>query len=178
MSGLTLVLGGVRSGKSGFAKGLCEGAEGADMGGESALLYIATAEGLDDEMRGRIRRHQSERGGAWVTLEEPVEVAARLSKAPRGSVILLDCLTLWLSNLMGLGLEDEEILVRVDELAGIMSRSSSAVVAVSNDVGGGVMPANALARRFGDLSGFMNQRMAGAADEVYFLTAGIPRRLK
>ncbi|MFQ5480283.1 MAG: bifunctional adenosylcobinamide kinase/adenosylcobinamide-phosphate guanylyltransferase [Thermodesulfobacteriota bacterium] len=172
-TGFTLVLGGVRSGKSDYARRLCEAAPG-----EPQKVYLATAAALDPEMSLRIERHKSERGALWATVEEPVEVAKSITSTKPGSIILLDCLTLWLTNLMGLDLGDDEISGRVDGLAAVMSVSTSAVVVVSNDVGGGITPLNAMARRFADLSGFMNQRMAAAADEVYYITAGIPRRLK
>ncbi|MFQ5354176.1 MAG: bifunctional adenosylcobinamide kinase/adenosylcobinamide-phosphate guanylyltransferase [Thermodesulfobacteriota bacterium] len=173
--GFTLVLGGVRSGKSGFARDLCEEAE---VRGNGRRVYLATAEALDTEMERRIERHRRERGREWATLEEPLEVAASLSTIEQGSVVLLDCLTLWLTNLMGLGLGDDEILERIERLARTLSESSSFVVVVSNDVGGGIMPENAMARRFADISGLMNQCMAASAEEVFLMTAGLPGRLK
>ena len=169
--GLILVLGGVRSGKSDFARNLCEAAGGRK-------VYLATATALDPEMARRIERHKSERGREWTTVEEPLEVACSISSEEQGSVILIDCLTLWLSNLMGLGLGDDEILQRVDGLTGVIGESASFVAAVSNDVSQGIMPVNAMARRFADISGFMNQRLAAAAEEVFFMTAGLPARLK
>jgi len=170
--GFILVLGGVRSGKSDYARNLCEAAEGV------RRVYLATATALDSEMELRIKRHKKERGREWATIEEPVDVAKSLSAIQQGSVILIDCLTLWLTNLMGLGLGDDEILKRVDTLAAAISESTSMVVAVSNEVGRGIMPVNAMARRFADISGFMNQRMAAYADEVFLMTAGLSARLK
>jgi len=170
-TGFTLVLGGVRSGKSSFARTLCEAADGS-------AVFIATATPLDVEMEKRIVRHRQERGERWSTLEEPLEVAGCLTSIKSGSVVLVDCLTLWLTNLMELGLDDEVILSRVQDLAAAMRDCAAAVVAVSNDVGGGITPVNALARRFADLSGLMNQSMAACAEDVYFITAGLPARLK
>jgi len=169
--GFILVLGGVRSGKSGFARGLCEATEGRK-------VYLATAQALDGEMELRIERHKRERGTEWTAVEEPVEVAARIGSMGQGTVILLDCLTLWLTNLMGLGLGDDEILGRVDELTATITGSPSFIVAVSNEVGRGIMPVNAMARRFADISGLMNQRLAASAEEVFFLTAGLSAQLK
>jgi len=171
--GLTLVLGGVRSGKSGFARSLAETA-----GVTGRRVYLATAQALDDEMRQRIRRHQEERGPNWTTIEEPLEPSRVVSSMSAGDLVLMDCLTLYLTNLMGQELGDDEILKRVDGLSSAIIESGAAVIVVSNEVGGGVMPVNAMARRFSDLSGLMNQHMASAADRVYLLTAGLPRRLK
>jgi len=172
IQGFTLVLGGVRSGKSDYARNLCEAAD------SGRRVYLATATALDAEMELRIKRHQKERGREWTTIEEPVEVAKSVSAIQQGSVILIDCLTLWLTNLMGLGLGDDEILKRVDTLGVVISDTPSMVVAVSNEVGRGIMPVNAMARRFADISGFMNQRMAAYADEVFLMTAGLSARLK
>jgi len=169
--GFVLVLGGVRSGKSNFARELCEAADGPK-------VYLATATALDVEMEQRIERHKRERGNNWATVEEPLEVAERLGALRQGSVVLLDCLTLWLTNLVELNLGDDEILRRVDALALAMKESGLLVVAVSNDVGRGIMPVNAMARRFADTSGLMNQRMAAAADEVFLMTSGLATRLK
>jgi len=173
IKGFILVLGGVRSGKSGFARNLCEAAEGVGQ-----RVYLATATALDAEMESRIERHKQERGSEWVTLEEPVEVAESISSIEAGSVVLLDCLTLWLSNLMGLGLGDGEILKKVDLLTKAISGSPSLIVAVSNEVGRGIMPVNAMARRFADISGLMNQSLAAVAKEVFLMTAGLAARLK
>jgi len=170
--GFILVLGGVRSGKSDYARNLCEAVH------TGRKVYLATAEALDSEMERRIKRHKEERGSEWATIEEPVEVAESVSAIPHGSVILIDCLTLWLTNLMGLGLGDDEILKRVDTLGVVISETPSMVVAVSNEVGRGIMPVNAMARRFADISGFMNQRMAAVAEEVFLMTAGLSARLK
>jgi adenosylcobinamide kinase/adenosylcobinamide-phosphate guanylyltransferase len=171
--GLTLVIGGARSGKSGFALSLAE-----DASVRGPRVYLATASALDDEMRARIKRHREERSPLWTTVEEPTDPASVLGAYGPGGVVLIDCLTLWVTNLMEAGLGDGDIMERVDELARLSSEQGSAVIAVSNEVGCGIMPVNAMARRFGDLSGFMNQRMARAATRVYRLTAGLAVRLK
>jgi len=171
--GFILVLGGVRSGKSGFARNLCEAVEGTGQ-----KLYLATATALDAEMERRIESHKQERGSEWATIEEPVKVVEAISSMEEGSVVLLDCLTLWLTNLMGQDLGDEEILERVDSLGTALYDTHSLIVAVSNEVGRGIMPVNAMARRFADISGLMNQRLAAVAKEVFLMTAGLATRLK
>ncbi len=168
---VVLVLGGARSGKSAFALALA-----GKMPGRKR--YIATAEPFDEEMAARIATHRAERGPEWVTIEEPANIAAVIRETAPGGVMLIDCLTLWLSNQLGRGLDDSEILAAVEELAGVLGETPSSVVAVSNEVGSGIVPDNALARRFRDMAGVVNKRMAEAASEVYLLTAGIPFKLK
>lgn len=165
-----LVLGGARSGKSAFALELAAGLDGPK-------TFLATAEANDEEMTERIAAHRAERGPEWAVVEEPTAIAAVLKGGPDG-VLLIDCFTLWLSNLLGAGLDDEAVLAAVEEFAGVMAASSTSVVAVSNEVGSGIVPDNALGRRFRDLAGALNRRMAEAADEVYLITAGLPLRLK
>ncbi|HEB76747.1 MAG TPA: bifunctional adenosylcobinamide kinase/adenosylcobinamide-phosphate guanylyltransferase [Nitrospirae bacterium] len=172
---LVFVTGGARSGKSSFALN-----EASSMPGPKA--YIATAEPLDGEMAERIRRHREERGSGWDTLEEPVELAALLrSVKDRYSVLLVDCLTLWLSNIYIVdraGVEREiEGLVRVlKELRG--SPGCPSLYLVSNEVGMGIVPENRLARVFRDMAGRLNQEVAGVADEVYLVVSGIPLKVK
>lgn len=171
-NGFTFVVGGARSGKSSFALKLAE-ASG------SPRLYIATARPLDSEMEERIRTHREERGGGWDTLEETVEVSGGVMKAGEGyRVVLVDCLTLWLTNLLMAGLDDSSVKREVDGLIEAFKGASAKVIAVSNEVGLGVVPGDPLSRRFRDLSGTMNQRMASAAKEAYFVASGIPIRMK
>ncbi|MGH6933055.1 MAG: bifunctional adenosylcobinamide kinase/adenosylcobinamide-phosphate guanylyltransferase [Dongiaceae bacterium] len=164
-----LVLGGARSGKSRFAEELV-----ADRPGHQ--IYLATAQAGDREMAERIRRHRERRGESWHTLEEPLELAgALLAHGRDGAIILVDCLTLWLSNLMGAGRDPErETRTLVDALR----RVTGDIVLVSNEVGHGIVPDNALARAFRDHAGLLNQAVAAAADQVYFVTAGLPMALK
>lgn len=167
MTRITLVLGGARSGKSRFAEGLAKGFDGPK-------TYIATAEPFDDEMRQRIARHREQRAGdGWVTLEAPLDPASAL-RAAQG-MVLLDCVTVWLGNLMH---HERNIRTAVGDLALSLRDSAARIVLVSNEVGLSIVPENAMARRFRDEQGLANQRLAEAADEVYFVAAGLPLKLK
>jgi len=165
LSGVILVLGGARSGKSSFAESLFDGCPKA--------AYLATAEALDDEMRDRIATHQSRRGNNWVTLEEPILLAHAI--ADTNLPLLVDCLTIWLSNLMHL---EKDITAATEALCHSLQASSDPIVLVSNEVGGGIVPENALARRYRDEAGLLNQRVASVADSVFLVTAGLPQKLK
>lgn len=171
-SKVTFITGGARSGKSAFAEKLA-----LEMAGKRA--YLATAQALDDEMVARIEHHRQRRGTAWDTYEEPLAVAELLKKlSGRYDVVLLDCLTLWLSNVMARSDEDSIVMARGDELVAAIRDFPGSCIVVSNEVGLGIVPDNALARRFRDLAGFVNQRVAQAADEAYLLTSGIPLKIK
>lgn len=164
-----LVLGGARSGKSRFAESLAESVD-AD------LVYIATAEVWDAEMADRIALHRSSRSTKWKTLEAPVGLAdAVAASAVAGTVVLVDCLTLWLSNVM---LSGASIEAAENDLVSAMDQASGQIILVSNEVGLGIVPDNALARRFRDAQGRLNQRIASEADVVVFLAAGLPLYLK
>jgi len=166
------ITGGARSGKSSFAERLA-----AETAGRRA--YVATAQALDEEMAARIVKHRLDRGDAWDTYEEPLAVAELLGKlSARYSVVLLDCLTLWLSNVMAHTETDDAVSERAEELLGAVRGFSGTCIIVSNEVGLGIVPDNALARKFRDMAGMINQTMALAADEVYFTAAGIPIRIK
>lgn len=170
--GLVFIVGGARSGKSSHALRL------ASSHPWLRRVYVATAQALDTEMAARIDAHRDERGEGWETVEEPFEVAKTIESLGAGSAIIIDCLTLWLSNLMHSGLSDGEIKKAMEELAKICSSSPSLVIAVSNEVGLGLVPENPLARRFRDLSGWMNQQMASTAREAWFVASGMPLKLK
>ncbi len=166
---ITLVLGGARSGKSSFAQRLAENSAGD-------LIYIATAQAIDAEMMERITRHQSDRSPRWQTVECPVGLAAAVATHNgEHNTILVDCLTLWLSNLM---LGDHDIHAATCNLKDAVAGSVGQVIMVSNEVGQGIVPDNALARRFRDEAGWLNQAIADIADHVWFVTAGLPQRLK
>jgi adenosylcobinamide kinase/adenosylcobinamide-phosphate guanylyltransferase len=141
-------------------------------------VYIATAQALDDEMKDRIAKHKTERGSDWNTMEEPVRISDAVRSAAREyDVVLIDCLTLWLSNLLCSDADVEnEVEVLFDSLP--IARHASQLFIVSNEVGQGIVPDNALARRFRDLAGHLNRKVAGIADEVYLVTAGIPIKIK
>ena len=164
-----LVTGGARSGKTGHALQLAE-ALAADR------VYVATAEALDEEMRDRIRRHQDERDPSWVTVEAPLDPATALS-AP-GRVVLLDCLTLWVNNLMCAELSDAEVRARFGDLVEALLAAPNPVVLITNEVGMGIVPMNAMARRFRDLQGWMNQDVARVCDAAWLMASGLPLQLK
>ena len=166
---LTLVLGGARSGKSRHAEALVS---------ETSLprTYIATAEAWDDEMRRRIARHQEDRGPDWRTVEAPSDLARAIaSEAGAGRVVLVDCLTLWLSNAL---LAERDVDAAQTELLAALRGAAGPVVCVSNETGLGIVPDNALARRFRDAQGSLNQAVAAIAARVDFIAAGLPIRLK
>ncbi len=169
MRSLTLVLGGARSGKSRHAEALVAATR-------ATPIYIATGEARDDEMKARIERHRQRRGNDWRTVEEPLDLAAALTResAP-GTVVLVDCLTLWLANLMG---ADRDIEAEIAALVAALPSLAAPVVLVSNEVGQGIVPDNALARQFRDHAGLLHQQVGTVADRVDFVTAGIVQRLK
>jgi adenosylcobinamide kinase/adenosylcobinamide-phosphate guanylyltransferase len=167
---ITLVLGGARSGKSRFAEALAV-ATGLD------LIYVATAQAFDHEMRARIARHQEDRAAAgWRTVEAPIALAPVLAdEAAAGRAVLIDCLTLWLTNVM---LADLDVEHETDGLLAALSAAQGPVLMVSNEVGYGIVPENALARAFRDHQGRLNQRVAAIADRVTLVAAGLPLDLK
>ncbi|HEY0524405.1 MAG TPA: bifunctional adenosylcobinamide kinase/adenosylcobinamide-phosphate guanylyltransferase [Stellaceae bacterium] len=171
---LTLVLGGARSGKSRHAESLVE-ASGL------ARAYIATAQALDAEMAERIRHHRERRAGAgWTTIEAPLDLSGALATAARpGRAVLVDCLTLWLTNVL-LRAEDGGggVAAEIAALADRLPRLEGPVVLVANEVGLGIVPDNALARAFRDHAGRLNQAVAAAAQRVVFVAAGLPLVLK
>ncbi|WP_448661478.1 bifunctional adenosylcobinamide kinase/adenosylcobinamide-phosphate guanylyltransferase [Sphingomonas sp. CJ20] len=166
---VTLLLGGARSGKSARAQALAEGVPGE-------RVYLATAQAFDAEMRDRIDRHRTDRGPEWRTVECPTDLpAAILREAAPGRVLLVDCLTLWASNLL---LADADPDAASDALVAALAAAPCPVFVVSNEVGFGIVPDNALARRFRDIAGRLNQRVAAAADHVVLVVAGLEMRLK
>jgi adenosylcobinamide kinase / adenosylcobinamide-phosphate guanylyltransferase len=174
MADLTLILGGAKSGKTSLALKMAENYP-------AVRMYLATAQAHDDEMLKRIARHQAERGPDWRTLEEPLDPASAIRNLPSGSisVLLLDCLTLWMSNLLaGEHLAIYEILDRVDQLADTVRQAFMPIIMVSNEVGWGIVPENALARAFRDLAGQVHQKLAAEASAVYLTAAGLPIKLK
>jgi adenosylcobinamide kinase / adenosylcobinamide-phosphate guanylyltransferase len=186
---MTLVLGGARCGKSRYAQSLCNSS--------SQVIYIATApngDGADDpEMRERIARHRADRPAEWQTVEEQLDLARVVSEAPIEATLLIDCITLWISNLMWKFREmtkaeqEKLILSEIDELIETVRRraekhiageTAGKVIIVSNEVGCGLVPEHPVARAFRDLQGFANQRLARASHNVILVIAGLPLRLK
>ena len=169
--GLTLVIGGGSSGKS---------AKALELAGRSRpRIFVATGQALDKEMAERIRRHQAERGAGWETAEVPMELAPWFEEhRGRYRVIVLDCMTLWLSNLLGSGVPDGDIPDRVNDLLNAIHRVQARVIAVANELGMGVVPFDPATRRFRDLAGRLNQQLARAADRVYFVVSGCSVQVK
>ena len=172
---LIFVLGGARSGKSAFAERL------AAQGGR--VMYVATAEALDDDMRRRIAAHRSQRPAEWGTVEEPLHLASVLPAALDGyDTCLLDCVTLWVSNLLlskeGNPAAEREILEAARALMEVYERSHATWIVVSNEVGLGVVPPSALGARYRDALGRVNQLLAARADRVYLMVAGLALELK
>ena len=171
--GTMLVLGGARSGKSSFALDLCNKMEGK-------RYFIATAQAFDDEMEDRIKRHQEERGCEWKTIEETIEIAERISEIDNeNSIILVDCLTLWLSNLfMKYESDNDKVYKKIGELVSGFTDIKGRVVFVSNEVGMGIVPENKLARLYRDAAGALNRKMAEKAAKVVITFSGLPMILK
>jgi len=167
--GRTLVLGGARSGKSTFAEGLVERAG-------LSPIYLATGRSLDGEMAARIEEHRRRRGAAWTTIEEPLALAAALKQNARDDrAVLVDCLTLWLTNLM---MEDADVPARCDALCETVATLPGVIVFVSNEVGLGIVPDNPMARAFRDHAGFLHQKIGACCDSVFFVAAGLPLKMK
>lgn len=169
VSGTTLVLGGARSGKSTFAEQLAA---------QSGLpgIYVATAQAHDSEMDARIAAHKARRGDGWTTLEAPLDIAGVITgETGPDRVMLVDCLTLWVTNLM---MAEEDMDVAFDRLSAALRDARGPVILVSNEVGQGIVPDNAMARAFRDHAGILHQRVAAIADTVYFTIAGLPQKLK
>lgn len=169
-----LVTGGARSGKSAFAQEMAEQLPGP-------RAYLATAQILDDEMGKRVARHQSLRGQEWqATIEEPYALDTSLLQASSDySVILVDCITIWLSNILLSNQENPDIVLqKVDQLITSLPGCTATVIMVTNEVGLGIVPENLLARQFRDLAGFANQKLAAACDTVYLISCGLPLKLK
>ena len=172
---ITFVLGGARSGKTRHGLSLCEAGH-AERGLNP--VYIATAQAFDGEMEERIALHKAERGPAWRTVEAPLDLAGAIRReSGPGACLLVDCLTLWLTNLM-LGEAGADLDAARKELVAALGEALGPVVVISNEVGLGIVPENALARRFRDEAGRTNQTIAAAADRVILVAAGLPLTLK
>ena len=169
---MIFITGGCRSGKSRYA---------LDYANQhfSKKLYLATCEALDEEMAQRIEHHKKMRGPEWQTVEEPLEIVNKIRQYENEvDVILLDCITLWLSNLLMWRRDDPEIMDEVSRLIDTVKQIPVSLIIVSNEVGMGIVPADPLSRRFRDLSGMANQKIVGVAETVIFMVSGIPFFLK
>ena len=167
---LILVGGGARSGKSAFALRY------ARRLGERRV-FIATAQAYDEEMRVRIVRHREERGGVFTTVEEPLDLIGALGRAPAGAVVLVDCLTLWLSNLLLADRTEADLRRAIDDLVLVAPARAGVTLLVSNEVGMGLVPETPLGRRFRDMTGIAHQRLAAVAAESYAAVMGVVLRL-
>lgn len=165
---LTFLLGGARSGKSRYAEELVTAHP-------APWVYIATAQAFDEEMKERIAHHMQRREGNWQTLEAPLDLIKTLDGVPDGAPVLIDCLTLWLTNVM---LAEHDVEAEAKRLAEHLSKPRGPWYVVSNEVGLGIVPDNALSRRFRDAAGRLNQSVAARADSVLFMVAGLPMRVK
>lgn len=168
----TLVLGGARSGKGAYA---LRAAEEAARNGQGRLIFVATAERGDAEMGQRIAHHQAERGPAWQTIEEPLDLPAVLATLRPEDTAVVDCLTLWVSNLLA---QEGPLQTHIDGLVDAVSQNRANLWLISNEVGWGIVPDNALARRFRDECGRLHQVLAAKVEHVVLITAGLPLRLK
>ncbi|WP_025899660.1 bifunctional adenosylcobinamide kinase/adenosylcobinamide-phosphate guanylyltransferase [Sneathiella glossodoripedis] len=168
-SKITFVLGGARSGKSRFAEQLA-----IDSGLNK--IYVATSQIFDAEMQERVNLHQQSRGGDWITIEEPIDLGKILkTQTGSGNILLIDCLTLWLTNLV---LAERNIEDAGNSICDALQQANGPVILVSNEVGLGIVPENEMARRFRDHAGILHQKIAALADRVYLITAGLPQQLK
>ena len=175
MSEITFVIGGCRSGKSRYALEL------AGKLSENNKIFIATCQPQDEEMRQRVARHQKDRGKTWITLEVPIALPEAVTQnSYRGDMILVDCLTLWINNLLTMTqkVSEDEVIGSVDSLTQALQTVKCPVILVSNEVGTGIVPENRLARQFRDIMGMANQRVAACAHGVIWMVAGIPLKIK
>lgn len=181
---MIFITGGARSGKSALAESLARRLSSVPKKGDGAVTYIATATAGDSEMKARIEEHRRRRPADWTTIEAPADLAAALEKAlAGGGTVLVDCLTLYLSNLMSEGGREpggwlERLDDEIDKVARLCRSGNGRVIIVSNEVGMGIVPENRLAREFRDAAGRANQRLAALADEVYMCVSGIPVKVK
>ena len=172
MNSITFIVGGARSGKSSYAIELAKGRD-------KKVAFIATCQPLDKEMKLRIELHKKKRPGHWKTFEEPKDLEGLLKRlGAEFDIVIIDCLTLFISNLLSKGLSDEEIEGLMDKISKILKAAKYKSIIISNEVGLGIVPRNRIARRFRDLAGKINQKAARNAEEVIFMVSGIPLSIK
>ena len=162
---LTLLIGGARAGKSDLAVALAERAG-------KPVSFVATARAIDEEMADRIERHRAERPSGWVTVEAPVDLRGALGRVPEGATAIVDCLTLWVSNLLEDGCDDEEVVARAEAAAEAARARDGRTIAVTNEVGAGIVPMHPLSRRYRDLLGRVNAIWASRASRALLVVAG------
>ncbi len=171
MDDVVFLTGGARSGKSSFALKCAEG--------YAIKVFLATAVAFDEEMALRVKKHREERGDKFHTIEEPVYLDKALQRMPGNTeVVIVDCLTVWAGNLLYKLKENGAIMSHVDRLLDFLQNPPCNIILVSNEVGMGIVPENAMAREFRDIAGIINQKVAGVSTEAWFLCSGIPIRLK
>lgn len=169
----TLIIGGCRSGKSSHALSLGEQSVG------HRNFFVATCQPYDDEMKDRVQRHQKERRDHWQTVESPLGVVDAIELyGTEADIILIDCLTLWVSNLMMAHEHDHDVIKRISRLSDAIVSPPCPIILVTNEVGAGIVPENSLARRFRDLTGWCNQSIASVCTDVIWMVAGIPNPIK
>lgn len=171
MGRLIFITGAVRSGKSSFAIKLAKESN-------KQIVFLASCNPLDEEMKKRVKRHRQQRPKTWKTVEEPIEVAAVIEKAKKNQLIIFDCLTLWISNILLKDQKQTLIKKRIIGLIEVLKHTPATVLVVSNEVGWGVVPENKLARSFRDIVGITHQQIAKVSDEVYLIVAGQQLKLK
>jgi adenosylcobinamide kinase/adenosylcobinamide-phosphate guanylyltransferase len=174
MGKLILILGGARSGKSSFAVAQAKKLSSR----QSGVVYVATASALDEEMKRRIERHKKRRPSSWKTIEERKDISKILAKLGKASIVIVDCLTILISNLLLSGEREIATLKKIKQFFRTLKRRNLTTLIVSNEVGMGIVPENRLGRTFRDIAGQTNQIVAKLADEVYLLEAGIPVKIK
>ncbi|MCS7164442.1 MAG: bifunctional adenosylcobinamide kinase/adenosylcobinamide-phosphate guanylyltransferase [Thermodesulfovibrio sp.] len=168
---ITFIIGGVKSGKTSFAL------KKAENKGNKNCYYIATARAIDEEMKERIERHKRERGSHWTTIEEPIKIGEIINKLPEKSILVVDCLNTWITNLLVEGFEYEDFVESFINSV-LKNREKIEIFIVANEVGLGIVPENELSRRFIDIAGTLNQRIMNICDKAYFMIAGIPLEIK
>ncbi len=179
----TLVIGGCKSGKSSYALDLADriaaGKSSVDISPPGRKIFLATSVPADPEMEERVIAHKKERGENWLTIEEPVSIAEEIIEySTKADVILIDCLTLWISNLLYKGNDKKKIIEYVQKLVKAVDNTECSVILVSNEVGAGIVPENKIARMFRDIAGITNQEVAKAVTRVVWTIAGIPVNIK
>jgi adenosylcobinamide kinase/adenosylcobinamide-phosphate guanylyltransferase len=171
MKKIIFITGSVRSGKSNFAVKFAKSSK-------KKVVFLATCRPLDDEMKKRVKKHRKTRPKTWKTIEEHMDIASIIKKLEKNEIILIDCLTLWISNLLLSRFSEREIFKKIKEFIMTVKEANCSIIMVSNEVGWGIVPDNKLSRLFRDIAGTLHQKIAKVCDEVYLTVAGIPIEIK